>query len=263
MGEEKTCFVIAPIGEPGSDTRKRSDQVLKHVIAPAVEPRGYKTERADQIAEPGMITPQVIDRVRDSDVVVADLAGRNPNVFYELAIRHAEKKPLIHIIAAGEDIPFDVRDVRTISVDIHDLDSVDEARQAISSQIDAIESGDFQMNTPISVAMDLRAYRTSDDLESRALADVLEGIGQLKALVVAVERRLARVEPVAGEHESTAADFRDYTDHFRRRAEGEPSLTEREVLFLYWQMGDLLRRRFEREPVDPPQEGDDGAEGQR
>ena len=36
MSEEKTCFVILPIGEIESDARKRSDQVLKHVIRPAV-----------------------------------------------------------------------------------------------------------------------------------------------------------------------------------------------------------------------------------
>jgi len=33
----KQCFVIAPIGEPDSETRKRSDQVLKHVIRPAAK----------------------------------------------------------------------------------------------------------------------------------------------------------------------------------------------------------------------------------
>lgn len=183
MGDEKTCFVVCPIGEPGSQVRKRSDQLLKHIIAPVVEPRGYKTLRADQIAEPGMITPQVIDRVRDSDLVVADLAGRNPNVFYELAIRHAEKKPLIQIMAKGEDIPFDVQDMRTISVDIHDLDSVEEARQELSKQVDAIESGDFQMNTPISVALDLRALRESGDPGQRAVADVLDAIAEVKSLV--------------------------------------------------------------------------------
>jgi len=57
---QKTCFVIAPIGEPGSETRKRSDKLLKYVIAPTVQACGYADAiRADQIGEPGIITRQV------------------------------------------------------------------------------------------------------------------------------------------------------------------------------------------------------------
>ena len=61
----KTCFVIAPIGEPESDTRKRSDQILRHIIRPAVEAKGYTAIRADEISEPGIITSQVIQHVVD------------------------------------------------------------------------------------------------------------------------------------------------------------------------------------------------------
>jgi len=60
MNGEKVCFVIAPIGDADSDTRKRSDQVLKHVIRPAVTGCGYVAIRADEIDKPGLITSQVI-----------------------------------------------------------------------------------------------------------------------------------------------------------------------------------------------------------
>jgi hypothetical protein len=57
----KACFVIAPIGDKGTDARKRSDQVLRHIITPPVISYGYEEPvRADHIAEPGMITSQVI-----------------------------------------------------------------------------------------------------------------------------------------------------------------------------------------------------------
>ena len=126
--------------------------------------------------------------------MIADLAGSNPNVFYELAIRHAERKPLVQIMAEGEDIPFDVQDMRTISLDIHDLDSVDEARQEICKQVDVIESGDFEMNTPISVALDLRALKDSGDPEQSALAAVLEGIAELKGVVLRLQASLGSSE---------------------------------------------------------------------
>lgn len=67
---EKDCFIIAPIGDVDSDTRKRSDQILKHVISPALKECGYKATRADQISEPGMITSQVIQHIVDDSLVV-------------------------------------------------------------------------------------------------------------------------------------------------------------------------------------------------
>lgn len=89
--EKKVCFVIAPIGEEESETRKRSDQVLKHIITAPVEGLGYEVIRADKISEPGIITSQIIEYIVDADLVVADLTERNPNVFYELALRHATR----------------------------------------------------------------------------------------------------------------------------------------------------------------------------
>src|SRR3989338_8854008 len=80
--EKKICFVISPIGEDDSDTRKRSDQVLKHIITGAVEQLGYEVIRADKISEPGIITHQILQHIVDAPLVIADLTERNPNVFY-------------------------------------------------------------------------------------------------------------------------------------------------------------------------------------
>lgn len=58
MSEKRTCFVIGPIGDEGSETRRRSDQVLKYIIAEVVEEFGYEALRADQIADPGTSPPR-------------------------------------------------------------------------------------------------------------------------------------------------------------------------------------------------------------
>lgn len=177
----KTCFVIAPIGETRSETRKRSDLVLKHIIAPAVEQCGYEALRADQIAEPGIITSQVIQHIIDDPLVVADLTERNPNVFYELAIRHAIRKPLIQIIKSDEQIPFDVAGTRTISVDHRDLDSVELAKAEIIKQIDTLEKKPQEIETPISIAIELKFLRQSENPEERSLAEILSSITEIKA----------------------------------------------------------------------------------
>ncbi len=191
---EKHCFVIAPIGETDSETRKRSDQILKHVIAPAATKCGYTSTRADQISEPGMITSQVIQRIVDDALVIADLTERNPNVFYELAIRHAIRKPLVQLIKKGEQLPFDVAGTRTIYVDHHDLDSVEEAKNEIVAQIKALEADSTTMETPISVSLDLQLLKQSDNPEQRSLADVLSVMSELRSVVGGVEKRLENPE---------------------------------------------------------------------
>ena len=118
--QNRVCFVVAPIGDPESETRRRSDQILKHVIVPVCESVGYKPVRADQISEPGIITTQVIQHIIDDAMVIADLSGRNPNVFYELGIAHALKKPVVLVSSNEEDVPFDVRHIRVIYYDVND-----------------------------------------------------------------------------------------------------------------------------------------------
>lgn len=193
---EKKCFVIAPIGEPESETRKRSDQILRHVICPPLEECGYTTTRADQISEPGMITSQVIQHIVDDHLVVADMTERNPNVFYELAIRHAIRKPLVQLIQRGEQIPFDVAGSRTIQVDHHDLDNVEQAKQEIMAQVQSLESDPSKLETPISVSLDLQLLRQSENPEQRSLADVLSVMSELRSSVANMEKRLASSEGI-------------------------------------------------------------------
>lgn len=129
------CFVIAPIGEMGSPTRSRSDQVLKYIIRPSLLELGFDAKRADELDKPGIITSQVIQHLVNAPLVVADLTERNANVFYEIAIRHAVRKPIIQIIDWKESIPFDVAATRVIKFNHQDLDSVEEAKAKSSSKV--------------------------------------------------------------------------------------------------------------------------------
>lgn len=188
--EKRICFIISPIGENESDIRKRSDKVLKHIITPSVEPFGYDVIRADKISEPGIITTQIIQYIVDSALVVADLTDRNPNVFYELALRHAIRKPLVQLIKKGETIPFDVAATRIIHFDIQDLDSVDQAKNEIANQIKAIESGKNEADNPISVSLDLKMLKESANPEQRSLADVVEALTDLRGVITSIDKRI-------------------------------------------------------------------------
>ncbi len=114
---ETACFYVTPIGAPGSEERLHSDLMLGSIVEPALEGFGLTVVRADQIDKPGTITRQVFDYLLRARLVVVDLSFHNPNVFYELAIRHAARLPVVQIIRAAEKIPFDVNQMRTIPID--------------------------------------------------------------------------------------------------------------------------------------------------
>ncbi|MGH2903599.1 MAG: hypothetical protein ACRDK7_08465 [Solirubrobacteraceae bacterium] len=118
-----TCFYITPIGEDGSEERKHADLLLGQIVEPAIEELGLDLTvvRADKMTQPGMISQQILQHVLGARLVVADLSFHNPNVFYELAIRHATKLPTVLISRTAERIPFDIADLRVVRLDMTDL----------------------------------------------------------------------------------------------------------------------------------------------
>jgi YheO-like PAS domain len=148
---KKQCFVISPIGKPGSSIRTRADRVLDQIIRPAVNQCGYTVVRADEIERSGLINSQIVRHINEDPLVVADLTGGNPNVFYELAIRHLSGKPVVQVISYGETIPFDVAGMRTIVVDHRDRIGREKARLAIIRQVLAFENGKARQETPVSL----------------------------------------------------------------------------------------------------------------
>ena len=184
------AFVISPIGDSDSTERKRADQILNHIITPIVSEFGYEAVRSDKISKPGIITSQIINHIINDRLVIADLTGHNPNVFYELAIRHAIKKPVIQMIKKGERIPFDVRQARTIEIDHQDLDSVEEARRELRKQIKAVEKDPKLVNSPISMAVDLQLLNQSGDPYSKVVAELR---GDLQTINATVQEIYAKI----------------------------------------------------------------------
>lgn len=132
---EKICFYITPIGSEDSVERKHSDLFMSSLVQPALEELGLTVVRADQIGEPGMITTQVLEYLKRSRLAIADLSYLNPNVFYEVALRHALRLPVVQLIRKADRLPFDVNQSRTLVFDTSDIYSLIPKLQTYRAEI--------------------------------------------------------------------------------------------------------------------------------
>jgi len=113
------CFVIMPFGlKPFENDSKKyfdCDKVYRIIIKRAVENAGLEAIRADEKTGSHIIHSDMFKELRDRTVVLADLSLNNPNVYYELGIRHAlSPAGTVLICREGTELPFDVRLSRVV-----------------------------------------------------------------------------------------------------------------------------------------------------
>jgi hypothetical protein len=104
----KICFSIMPYDERFED--------IDQIIAESAQDCGLEYNRGDRRLQPGSILPQIMHDIRQASVVVADITGHNPNVFYELGIAHQIKGPerVVILTQSTEDSPYDVHEFRQL-----------------------------------------------------------------------------------------------------------------------------------------------------
>jgi len=180
--QQKRCFIISPIGSDDSDIRIAADFFREEVVKATLRDQ-FEVKRADDYPNAGNITTQVIEAISKADLIIADLTGRNANVYYELGVAHSYKRHVVPMINRDIDPnppPFDVHAERTIPYSLKTVATKRAAREALASAVEATLKGD--VSNPVTTALGL-AKATAEGDKSGQLLD------QLMRAVVSLELR--------------------------------------------------------------------------
>ncbi|KOG58314.1 hypothetical protein ADK75_02495 [Streptomyces virginiae] len=204
-GTERTwsCFVITPIGNehapkgsPEREAYEHSLQIFEEVVLPACSRYGVTPVRSDGIAEAGEITDQICRRVLQDDLVIADVGGGNPNVMYELGLRHATGKPVIHIGEHGR-LPFDISPIRTIQFQASRGGLVD-ARKKLEAALDTVLRGAFEPLTPARILRGLRVGLAPESSIGEQETEDEDSPGLVERLAAVEDQMDAMAEDLSG-----------------------------------------------------------------
>jgi len=105
----RTCYVIMPFSATSSCKTRQWTWIYKNIFKKAIESAGLDYECKRSTATRGSIIKGIIKDLDESWVVLADLTDKNPNIFYELGIRHSLHPKTILVAQRRTDIPFDLR----------------------------------------------------------------------------------------------------------------------------------------------------------
>jgi hypothetical protein len=193
------AYIISQIGDPESAIRKRADEVADFVIRPVVEELRLVPMRSDRDPTPGQVTSRLLKDILAARVVVADLTGRNPNVYYELAVAHSFGRPVVIVVDHVESLSFDTKNERVIVIGDEGVISVTEAENAKSKLKEALNLVLADGYVPNSLVREVASSQSLDELAPRdPVAEQLANMSRrLDQVYAAVRRGRRETEPGA------------------------------------------------------------------
>lgn len=208
---EKICFIVTAIGESGTPTRERADNVYRYLIAPVCEELGYKPVRVDHVNAVDNINETVINYLKTAPMVIADMTEHNPNAFYELGFRQARELPLVPIIKVGERLPFDVITTRTVFYDT-DVAKIEDSKENLKSKILSFENFEMpESRTERTLTLD----DVNDNL-TKKLNKILNLLEKQQSYSSLAHTYDFNAKPIIGDHQSIIQRIKDETNQFQR-----------------------------------------------
>lgn len=174
--EEKTediCFVIMPFGG-------YFDEYYQSIYLPAIEAAEMTPFRADNLNRPGNIVSDIWLYTQKAKIILADLSGKNPNVFYELGLAHAIAKPVILIAESIDDVPFDLRSLRVLEYDKNKPRWGDILQKQITKAIKEVQDSPFEAILPTFLSVDKESKSDSISENDKLILEMKRDIELLR-----------------------------------------------------------------------------------
>ncbi|MBL4585789.1 MAG: hypothetical protein JKX84_01830 [Flavobacteriales bacterium] len=184
--KQKVCFIISPLGSEKSDTRRKADGLIDSAIRPVLSKLGFEVKAPHDIAASGSITKQVIELLLEAELVIANLSELNPNVMYELAVRHAKRLPVVSLAENGTKLPFDIADQRTIFYD-NDMFGAETLKPQLRKAVEEALT-DSEPDNPIYRVIEHQVLKSVEP-ESDAQAVILKYLDELSQKVDAIKTK--------------------------------------------------------------------------
>ena len=118
------------------------------IIKPILENAGFSVDRTNDIENQRNILRDIIESIHKSDLIIADLTSANPNVFYELGLAHAFRKPVILLTQSIDEVPFDLKSYRILEYNTH-FKKIDIAKEKLASYANGFRNGKVRFGNPV------------------------------------------------------------------------------------------------------------------
>lgn len=183
--KQKSCFIITPIGNDTDPIRRHVDGVIDAAIIPILKEFEYEARIPHRLSMPGSINKQIVQEIHDSDLVIANLTDKNPNVMYELALRHCLGTPAIMIAEKGTELPFDINNQRTIFY-VNDAKGVMVLQEDLRKSIKGITDSEDYKSPIVSVLGEIKMEKkileteTAKGTDSDALGLILKRLDRIE-----------------------------------------------------------------------------------
>ncbi|QYR52957.1 hypothetical protein [Lysobacter soyae] len=185
----ESCFVIMPFGG-------WLDDYYSDIYCSAIEESGLNPQRADDLFRPSTIINDIWDYTKKAKVLLADLTGKNPNVFYELGLAHAIAKPVILIAESMEDIPFDLRALRVILYDKNAPNWGEILRQKIVASLKEVLSAPAEAVLPTFLNVKGLGAKTSVSQDQLDLIEIKQDLDMLRREIRTQQSRSTHIDAV-------------------------------------------------------------------
>lgn len=182
------CFTIMPFGG-------WHDQYYQKIFRKAIEDAGLEPHRADDLYRPGTIVNDIWTYTKQSQIVLADITDKNPNVLYELGLAHALAKPVILVTESMEDVPFDLRALRVITYDKNAPNWGDILKESITRAIKELLKAPLDYVLPAFLEVEGSEEQESISQHDKELLEIRQELNLLKKQI----RSRRNWEPILSE----------------------------------------------------------------